>query len=418
MSLLQDLTHISLTTSRASAIRMLNAVIINMGATELITGSDDRDAILKKIEAEEGGLFRISIPALLDAEAMKDGQLRQKHEDYAARKEAGTVSDEEGYDDFCDDMTTDADMIDIVDVLPDGVTCEIKFVLYECEGCACYSDWCDWGDIVKVYGGRVLMDNDLYRNGRFEEFCGTTVWKEENGVVKEDRISPLLEVDKYLEDFDRLVRLDPDRYRQRYLDSLEENVRVLQRLIDLEKNNKAVDADIPEAITWLSRPYGNFNLRSIHLPVSRTDIKELAFEGCPCLADLKERYHGLVKETPDEWIRKESEDRTAENDLIDGKGHAVIPEGTVEIEPEFFEDCKGLVSVEIPSTVRVIGYGAFFGCTGLTSVVIPESTVEIQECAFKGCTALSDVVIPEGTDISFDAFEGCPCEKDVEKRLG
>ena len=48
-----------------------------------------------------------------------------------------------------------------------------------------------------------------------------------------------------------------------------------------------------------------------------------------------------------------------------------------------FEDCKNLVSVEIPGSVRVINYGAFYGCTGLTSIVIPEGVEQIWECSGK-----------------------------------
>lgn len=102
--------------------------------------------------------------------------------------------------------------------------------------------------------------------------------------------------------------------------------------------------------------------------------------------------------------------------LIDENGHAVIPEGTTEIIEIGFEDCKNLVSVEIPGSVRVINYGAFYGCTGLTSVIIPEGVEEIWECAFKGCTSLTGVTLPKSIkQVSFDAFDGCPCEEAVMK---
>lgn len=94
--------------------------------------------------------------------------------------------------------------------------------------------------------------------------------------------------------------------------------------------------------------------------------------------------------------------------------HSKHPEGTTEIIEIGFEDCKNLVSVEIPGSVRVINYGAFYGCTGLTSVIIPEGVEEIWDCAFKGCTSLAGVTLPNSIkQVSFDAFDGCPCEDEV-----
>ena len=104
--------------------------------------------------------------------------------------------------------------------------------------------------------------------------------------------------------------------------------------------------------------------------------------------------------------------------LIDENGHAVIPEGTAEVIEMAFEDCKNLVSVEIPGSVRVINYAAFYGCTGLTSVIISEGVEEIYDCAFKGCTSLTGVTLPKSIkQVSFDAFDGCPCEDEVYSNL-
>ena len=47
--------------------------------------------------------------------------------------------------------------------------------------------------------------------------------------------------------------------------------------------------------------------------------------------------------------------------------------------------CKGLTSIEIPSSVTSIGKSAFRVCTGLTSIEIPSSVTSIGESAFCGC---------------------------------
>ena len=58
--------------------------------------------------------------------------------------------------------------------------------------------------------------------------------------------------------------------------------------------------------------------------------------------------------------------------------------------------------------VTSIGYGAFYGCRGLTSVNIPSSVTSIGRRAFYNCSGLTSVAIPSGvTSISDEAFQGC-----------
>ena len=55
-----------------------------------------------------------------------------------------------------------------------------------------------------------------------------------------------------------------------------------------------------------------------------------------------------------------------------------------------FEDCSGLTSVTIPSSVTSIGSYAFRGCSGLTSVTIPSSVTSVGYRVFDGCSGLVD----------------------------
>ena len=80
-----------------------------------------------------------------------------------------------------------------------------------------------------------------------------------------------------------------------------------------------------------------------------------------------------------------------------------------------FRGCTGLTSVEIPSSVTVIGGEVFAGCTGLTSVKIPNSVTEIGYRAFSGCTGLTSIEIPNSvTSIGGRAFSGCNSLTTVE----
>jgi len=109
----------------------------------------------------------------------------------------------------------------------------------------------------------------------------------------------------------------------------------------------------------------------------------------------------------------------------------------------FFANCKNLVSVKLPDSVREIGSRAFEGCVSLESVVIPEGVENddrygdyygywFSQCTalktvslpstlkylpygcFSGCTSLTEISIPEGiTAIPSDCFRGCSALKTV-----
>ena len=50
-----------------------------------------------------------------------------------------------------------------------------------------------------------------------------------------------------------------------------------------------------------------------------------------------------------------------------------------------FNNCKGLKSITIPSSVTSLGNSCFSGCSGFTSITIPSSVTSLGEGCFSGC---------------------------------
>ncbi len=114
-----------------------------------------------------------------------------------------------------------------------------------------------------------------------------------------------------------------------------------------------------------------------------------------------------------DWEYDVYSDYTSISKYSGAGGKATIPstlggKPVKEIGYYAFQDCTGLTSVTIPSSVTSIGDFAFSGCTGLTSISIPDSVTEIGRGAFSRCTCLTGASIPDSvTSINDFAFQGC-----------
>ena len=91
-----------------------------------------------------------------------------------------------------------------------------------------------------------------------------------------------------------------------------------------------------------------------------------------------------------------------------------IPSSVINIESKAFWNCYSLTSVTIPDSVTNIGNDAFSGCIRLTSVTIPDSVISIGTGAFYNCISLTSVTIPDSvTSIGKYAFDSCPNLKNI-----
>ena len=120
----------------------------------------------------------------------------------------------------------------------------------------------------------------------------------------------------------------------------------------------------------------------------------------------------------EEYLEKFRYDLT-ENDtaIIQGfdgyEANLVIPSKldgytVTAIDEEAFRGEGSLITVTIPSTVKTIGYGAFWMCVNLESVSLPGSLVSIDMMAFEECSSLKQISLPASlTNLGPFAFSGC-----------
>ena len=427
MSLLNYMTHISLTGSMKSMVRVLNAARKNLGTDQVI----DR---------------YIALPDLLDEECMQDSLLREKkrHFDELGFKQfvlecKKGESDDEEYlaylEDSVEEDYSNGRMIAIVGTGETDKGFEIAFELLEEENCPIYSDWLDWGDIARVHGCTVFEDLELYRNGDFEDFRSSRIYKPVGRRVKETHIEPEHNLEEYAHQFNQLIEINPERYRPLKIRCFEHWIRRMNNEVNREKVELVRDslpanggrAVIPEGITYIpgSVFVGCEELTSIYIPESVSSIGSWLFDRSG-LASIE-----VAADNPNFSSKGncllDKEGRT----LFFGCKTSVIPDGVEVISAGAFEGCLGLKEIVLPPSVREIGNEAFERCENLSRIalnaglkeigavafrqckslehlIIPDSVTTIYASAFLDCTSLKEIVIPEGvTSIFFTTFENC-----------
>ena len=91
-----------------------------------------------------------------------------------------------------------------------------------------------------------------------------------------------------------------------------------------------------------------------------------------------------------------------------------ISEGVMHINPNAFSECKSLLSVKLPETLKTLGAEAFSFCKNLREIYIPDGVTQILKGTFFSCAALELAVLGDGViSIGKDAFWCCKKLKTV-----
>ena len=92
-----------------------------------------------------------------------------------------------------------------------------------------------------------------------------------------------------------------------------------------------------------------------------------------------------------------------------------IPASVRNIGYGAFYECMALMNAAIPEGVTTIGASAFYNCTNLTAIAMPSTIHDITNSVFSGCSGLRDVVLPSSvTNIRASAFQNCSSLSEIE----
>ena len=85
-----------------------------------------------------------------------------------------------------------------------------------------------------------------------------------------------------------------------------------------------------------------------------------------------------------------------------------VPDGIQKIQWYAFYGCSSLESIELPSSVTIIGQSAFSHCSALATISLQEGVTNIGRMSFCDCNSLINVTIPNSViSIGDYAFAGC-----------
>ncbi len=169
----------------------------------------------------------------------------------------------------------------------------------------------------------------------------------------------------------------------------------------------------------------NSTITSVTVPDSVTVIDSAAFRDCVNLADvtlpesLEKVGSSLLSGTAYEAANMSEGMLYCGNYLLDADTYEIpenvtVKEGTTLIAYNVFFGAD-ISSVNLPSSLKIIGDSAFGSCEFLTSVEIPNGVEVIDSHAFSYCENLESISIPDSvTSLGLGVFSECLSLKSLD----
>lgn len=157
---------------------------------------------------------------------------------------------------------------------------------------------------------------------------------------------------------------------------------------------------IPDSVERIGRSafYKCQSLKTVTIPALVKNIDNGAFEGCTSLCEVN--FLGQIQFLGEDAFK----DCPAKIVLPTKQVFSNLPKRL----DGYFKHNQCLINVELPPSVKEIGFDAFRGCKNLVSVKLPDSVTVVDQCAFEGCENLRDIILPESMKkIGRCAFSGC-----------
>ena len=182
---------------------------------------------------------------------------------------------------------------------------------------------------------------------------------------------------------------------------------------------------VPDGVSYIgSNAFKNCSaLSQIEIPKSVRDIVANAFDGTKWYEDRKHEMiyiNDLLYRVPAEIIVQSEQptgslsDKDAAEMAKSGVATQVIPNTNVIVKEDITTICTlafantPVQTVQLPSTLTTIRYGAFQNCTALKQITLPKSMTFIEGGAFQNCSVLSSILVPQNvTYLGASAFSGC-----------
>ena len=167
--------------------------------------------------------------------------------------------------------------------------------------------------------------------------------------------------------------------------------------------------NIPNSVTTIKEEafIGMNDLTSIVIPESVINIENFAFGFTPLVESIVVNSNNSVYDSRNNC---NAIIKTSNNYLIAGCKNTIIPSTVKRIDDGAFYGISSLTNIDLPEGITVIRNYAF-SYTGLISIVIPSTVTAINYCSFYGCSSLRNITVLRETTVPFlaeYAFDGLP----------